>query len=818
MIQRPLPLRWLTCSLWMVVVLIATNTFAASPRLTIIQPRGFQRGTEHVFSFNGTNLADAAEVFFYSPGLEVIELAAEAKSVKVKVKIAADCRLGEHAAQVRTKSGISDFRTFQVEALPAIAEKEPNTDIATPQAISQNVVVNGTIGNEDVDYYVVEAKKGQRISAEVVAMRLSSALFDPYVAILDAKRFELSSNDDTPLAVQDAFASIIAPADGKYTIEVRESAYGQGNIYRLHVGNFPRPTAVFPAGGKLGEDVDVNFLGDPTGVLAKKIKLPTTPDEEFGLFATDAGGIAPTPNRFRLFEHGNAFEIEPNNKTSEATPVALPLAFNGIIETEGDMDYFRFTAKKGQVFDVECFARRIRSGLDPVMNIFDGKGKSILGSDDSRGNPDSYVRFPVPADGEYLVRVRDHLKRGAPDFVYRIEFHPVKPRLTVSIPRIERYGQYRQQIYVARGNRFGTLINVARNDFGGDLVLDGKDLPAGMTMHAETMPASLSSIPVVFEAAADAPLAGKLLDFRARHADPKQNIQGGFFNRVDFIVANPGQSRYRGKDVYRLPIAVVDELPFRIEIIEPKVPLVREGQMKLKIVVHKKEGWDEQVNIQFPFRPPGVGATTSINIPKGKTEGLYPLNASAAAQVKKWKVFALASSGGMWASSQLANLEVADAFVKFELQRASCEQGEEAQLYCKLNHATQFEGTATASILGLPAKVTTTQLEFNKETKELTFNLKTDPASPVGKHSLICRITINQNGEPIVGRAGGVQLQIDKPLPKATPKAAPPKPQPAKVAAKPEPKKPVAKPLSRLEKLRLAAQKRRDEQAAGGSE
>ena len=41
----------------------------------------------------------------------------------------------------------------------------------------------------------------------------------------------------------------------------------------------------------------------------------------------------------------------------------------------------------GVEFD-ECYARRVRSELDPVMNVYDAKNKSLVGSDDSRG-PDS---------------------------------------------------------------------------------------------------------------------------------------------------------------------------------------------------------------------------------------------------------------------------------------------------------------------------------------------------------------------------------------------------------------------------------------------
>ena len=102
----------------------------------------------------------------------------------------------------------------------------------------------------------------------------------------------------------------------------------------------------------------------------------------------------------------------------------------------------------------------------------------------------------------------------------------------------------------------------------------------------------------------------------------------------------------------------------------------------------------------------------------------------------------------------------------------------------------------------------------------MVFTLKTDPASPVGKHNMICQVTIVKNGEPIVSRAGGVQFQIDKPLPPppGAPKPMPkPKVEEKKPEAKPEAKPPPPpKPLTRLEKLRLAAKKRQEARAAAG--
>ncbi|MFP6763905.1 MAG: pre-peptidase C-terminal domain-containing protein, partial [Planctomycetaceae bacterium] len=451
-------------------LLLSSVVLAASPRLTIILPRGLQRGIETELTFSGSQLADVKEVMFYEPGFEVKEFVpVNANSFKARVSVAADARLGEHVCQVRTATGISDYRTFFVGYLPDVAEvetrqvksedgktvirSESNSDFTTPQQVSLNVTVSGVATSEDVDYYVVEAKKGQRIAAEVEGMRLGTTLFDPYVAILDSKRFELAVSDDSPLLIQDSVATAVAPEDGKYYIEVRESSYaGNGNCrYRLHVGTFPRPTAVYPAGGKIGEEVEVRFIGDAAGEIAQKFKLPAEVKPAFGVFAGAEGNQSPSWNVFRLAEYANSLETEPNNTRETASPAELPNAFNGILQETGDNDWFKFTAQKGQQFEVECYGRRVRSAIDPFMYLYNSGGGQVAANDDSRG-PDSYFRFNVPADGEYTLMVRDHLMRGGPAFVYRVEFHPVQPALTLSIPRVERYGQYRQQIYVARGN------------------------------------------------------------------------------------------------------------------------------------------------------------------------------------------------------------------------------------------------------------------------------------------------------------------------------------------------------------------------------
>jgi hypothetical protein len=798
------------CSLW----LCGESAFAAAPSLGGIAPRGAQRGTEAVLSFNGARLADTKEVLFYSPGFSVAKLeVVNDSAVKATVKIAPDCRLGEHAMRLRTASGLSELRTFFVGALPVVQEKEPNSDFATPQKVPLNVTVQGVVDNEDVDYYLVEAKKGQRLTAEVEGMRLANTLFDPYVAILDMKRFELAASDDAPLLGQDAVASIVVPADGTYVIQVRESAYG-GNgacAYRLHIGTFPRPLAVIPAGGKRGEEVEVRFLGDPAGEFTQKVKLPAQDQPKFGIFAQDASGISPSAIHFRLSEYGNVLEVEPNDTHATATRAELPLALNGVIGKPGDVDHFRFAAKKGQTFDVHCYARRLGSPLDPVMTLAAFNGGAIAANDDAVG-PDSYFRVTFPADGEFVLSVTDHLGKGGPTYFYRVEFTPVQPLATVSIPKVALFSQERQAVAVPRGNRMATLLQVSRANFGGELTLGAEGLPAGLTLHAENMAANLDVVPVVFEAAPTAPVAGGLSNLLARHADPKQTIPSRFSQLVELVTGGPGQSVYWKYETDRAAVAVTEEVPFAIRIVEPKVPLVQNGSMNLKIVAERKPGFTAPITILPLFNPPGVGSASSVVIPANASEVLLPMNAAGNAQVRKWKTAVLGTApvgnGPVWVSSQLATIEVAPPFVSFAMERAASEQGKNTEIFCKVQQNTAFPGPAKVRILGLPPKVTAPELEITKDTKELAFKLVVDKTSPPGQHrNIFCQVVVVKDGEPIVHNVGGTELRIDVPLPPKV-AAAPPPPKPNPTPTTQPPAKPPEKRLSRLEKLRLEQEER----------
>jgi hypothetical protein len=786
---------------------------ASNPVISGMTPDGVQRGTEAEFTFSGANLDNAQEILFYTPGFTVKKLEAPADNqLKALVAIAEDAQLGLHAFRLRSTSGVSNLKTFAVGHLPETKEVEPNNDFAKPQEIPLNVTVSGVVQSEDVDYFSVELKKGQRLTVEMEGLRLGNTFFDPYVAILNPARFELARSDDAALLSQDCLAQLVAPEDGKYIIQVRESAYGGSGActYRLHVGDFPRPTAVFPPGGKPGEKLTVRWLGDAAGDFDQEITLPSAGEPNAPLVAEQDGRVAPSPNVLRVVDLPWFNESEPNNDVKSASPSgAAPLALHGIIEEEGDVDFFRFSAKKGQQLDVRVFARNpLRSPLDSVLVVHNAQGGGIANNDDS-GGPDSYVRVAIPDDGEYLVSIRDQLGDGGPDFVYRVEITEVKPELTMRLPERRQYVP--TTLVVPQANRNAIMVAAQRQDFGGELNVSFEGLPAGISYEALPMPAGLSEIPVVFSATADASPAGALVEVLGKPVDEKIAVVGRL-NQRTMLVRGQNNRDVWGHDADRMATVLGEAIPFTLEIVEPKAPLVRNGSLDLKVVATRAEGFTAPISVRMLYNPPGVASSGNISIPENQNEVTIPLTANNGAAIGTWKIVVTGRTGGRGrrgggdedsfsCSTPFADLAVADQFYKLAFDKGAVEQGQETEYHVKIEKQADFEGTAKAELVGLPANSSTQPVEFTKDTTELVFKISTTAEAKPGRYnSLVCVTKFDAGGDTVTHTLGTGELRIDAPLPPKV--AAAPAAAPAAQQAAAEP----AKRLSRLEQLRLEKQ------------
>ncbi|MCX6994121.1 MAG: hypothetical protein NT011_13405 [Kiritimatiellaeota bacterium] len=112
----------------------------------------------------------------------------------------------------------------------------------------------------------------------------------------------------------------------------------------------------------------------------------------------------------------------------EEVRIKVPCTVNGQISS-GAVDRFRFEARKGQRLVIIVQARELIPYLadavpgwfQPVLTLYNAKGKEVAYNDDYRGSPDPVILYEVPEDGEYMFAVYDALYRGRENFVYRIK-------------------------------------------------------------------------------------------------------------------------------------------------------------------------------------------------------------------------------------------------------------------------------------------------------------------------------------------------------------------------------------------------------------
>jgi hypothetical protein len=798
------------------LLLAPLAAWAAYPSMTSLKPHGGQIGADVKLTITGALLDDFEDLMFYTPGFKVKSVESRAgNKVELTLSIDKSVRAGNHVMRVRTKSGISHMRQFFASPFPNVEEKEPNSEFVAAQTISLNQTIEGVILAEDVDYFKLTVKKGQCIGVQVDGLRLAAipqGAMDPYVAILDKDKFEKAFSDDTILHRQDGYCSFTAEYDGEYYVMVRESSYrGSANsFYRLHVGDFRRPDAIYPAGGKLGSKLTVRFV-ESRDSFAEEVVLPAENDAEFVLYPKSQRP-APSGNLFRLSTIDNSLEVEPNETTETGTPAAEAQAYalNGIIEKPGDVDFFRIPLKKGQVFECRAMAQALGSPLDPVVTVYSPKGGSLTGNDDGGGmrRLDSRFKFTASADGVYSVRVADHLERGGANFVYRIEMVASQPSLTFASPDYTvNDTSYRQFMAVPRGGRMVLLQNFTRNGIGGDYRFDIPGLPAGVKLLDDAAPGDQPGVPLVLEATADAPHAGAIVTPLLQPKDPNNKIVGQMRRTYD-IVRIGNVIYYQGIED-QLPVAVVDEAPYSLEIQKPTSPLVRNGVFNLKVVAKRKEGFKGAIRVFMCWTPPGVSSLGEKGIAADATECEFQLNANANVDTKTWKFVvqgeADTGKGRVYNASPFAELTTEAPYVAANaIPLTAMEIGTPGVMATNFEVQRPFEGEAVAQLVGAPDTIRIAPIKVTKDTKELRFTVETDEKSRPGKTSnMFVQIDIPVGKGIATHRiALGSILRLD-PARKAAPapvaKAATPAAAKAAAAA-PAPAAPVV--LSRLEQLR----------------
>ncbi len=751
----------------------ASPALASDPRLATVRPKGATRGAEVKVTLGGERLGDAVAVLCGSPGLSFGEVAPkDAKAVDVVVRVAPDCDLGEHFLRLRTRTGITGVQTFWVGPFPTGFEAEPNDDADQANSFALDTTIEGTIRREDVDHFAFDLAPGARFSVEIEAMRLGESFVDPLIEVRGPHGRVVAGSDDSDLWMQDASVSFVVEEAGRHVVSVRDATwFGDGAPYRLHAGRFPRPRVVYPPGGRPGETLEIRFIGDPTGPVTRSVTLPKRGVYPFGLYlgedGDEDGASPPSWNVFRLIGLDNVLEVEPNGTRERATTTDRSggLALNGIIEPAGDADWFSLSLKNGEPTRLRVLAQFVQSPLDGVLELFAPDGRRVAENDDS-GGPDSRIDYTPKEDGHYWVRVRDLRGRGGPEFVYRVEVTPIRPSLSFFTPRFGRDSQARQHAPVPRGGRYASTFRVSRDGFDDDVRFEARALPDGVRMIAPNVPKGTTTIPVVFEADADAPSSGSLCDLLAYTTTHEPRLAGRYRQTVELVVAPPNRTVYYRQSVPSFPVAVTEATPFSVDLVPPSTPLVQGGVLDVEVRVTRANGFEGPVQLRRVWLSAGVGSPSVVTVKEGETTAKVRLDARDDAAVGEfplvWLGEATVDGGVLLASTGLEALTVAPPYVTGKITLAAIERGGRAELVCRLEQRVPFDGKATAHLLNLPPRVQAPPREVSSTDAQIVFDVTAEEAGPTGRFAqLLCEIVVDAGG-PIRHRTaqGGV-LRVD---------------------------------------------------------
>ena len=176
--------------------------------------------------------------------------------------------------------------------------------------------------------------------------------------------------------------------------------------------------------------------------------------------------------------------------------------------------------------------------------------------------------------------------------------------------------------------------------------------------------------------------------------------------------------------------------------------------MRLEVVADRVAGFEEPIQLQMVWNPPGVSSESETTIPNGATNAFYQLNANGGAETRVWKIAVLAHAkvddGPLYVSSQLAELEVALPFLAGKIETLWLNPGKAGNLTVNLQQSRPFDGKATIRLCGLPENVTATEKEITHDDQEVVFEVTAEEKCRPGPYkNLFCSVDVKQNGQVI---------------------------------------------------------------------
>ena len=196
----------------------------------------------------------------------------------------------------------------------------------------------------------------------------------------------------------------------------------------------------------------MQFLGDVAGAIAQSIKLPAEPTASIASSPSRTASSRRRPTcsasaRSRTCSRPSRTTMP---KTAPRSPASCRSRSTASSASKGDVDFFKFKAKKDQVVRLQRLrpppALAARPGADHLRRHRQAASRPTT----TPAAPTATSASPLPADGEYTIRSATTSAQGGPDYVYRVEVDAGAAEAVAGIPLVAANSQERQAIVVPR--------------------------------------------------------------------------------------------------------------------------------------------------------------------------------------------------------------------------------------------------------------------------------------------------------------------------------------------------------------------------------
>lgn len=447
-----------------------------------LSPPVMQRGAVTRLEVRGSQTANPVGLWSSLPR-EMLQVRSLGMGDSVRsvldVELSPHAPLGIYGVRLATRSGLSNVHLFVVDELP-VTQRPLDLVSDAVQAVALPACITAAARPATIDRYGISVEAGQRVAFEVVGNRLGKD-YDPLVQIRNAAgKLVAECDNSVGLFFDCRFAHTFAEA-GRYTVEVRDARF-EGHPtwhYVLRMGDFPEARMAVPSAIRAGETTTLTFpqvAGLQLPVALPADREPGTLFQEIRTAEKHVASWVP----LTVTELVAQIEAEPNDTLETATPVQVPASLNGVLMQRCDSDWFAFELAQGQKLQFQGVSRLLGSAADLELVLHDADGREVRRVDDVDLEEGSFA-FQAGKAGLHRLQVRDVTRDGGTEFAYRIDVRAGGPQIQLMAEAPD--------ITVPQGNYQPLPIKVTRTEFNGEIRLELKGAPPGMTLEPAIIPA-----------------------------------------------------------------------------------------------------------------------------------------------------------------------------------------------------------------------------------------------------------------------------------------------------------------------------------------